>query len=109
MNNHILSFNFGNTDYVLISTTFNSTQLSFLVDTQADITIIKKFALSPDILIDTSRKTNIHGVTDGVTQSYGLTNAQIHLTNTFTVEQEFNVVHDSFPIPTNDILGKDFI
>lgn len=74
-----------------------------MVDTQADISLVKKSVLSLDSVIDIYRKTNIFGVTDGVVQSHGVIQSLL-LFNEVELDQEF-----SFPIPADGILGKDFI
>lgn len=87
---------------------FSDEPITFLIDTQADISILKKSSIYFDSIVDVNNKTNIHGVTDGFVQSLGVLNAQIFIANHF-IDQQLHIVPNSFPIQTNGILGKDFL
>lgn len=81
----------------------------FLLDTQAQISILKPNNLDQDIKIRTKDSCGITGVTDGRVQSLGATTARLFLSNSFVISQEFQVVNSSFPIPVDGILGQDFL
>lgn len=57
--------------------------------------------------IDTSYIIRIKGVTNDIIQSFGTVSLQIYF-NDCTIEHIFHVVPDSFNIPADGILGKDF-
>lgn len=78
------------------------------MDSQADISVIKSTTLLPDTLVNTGYKTNISGVTDGIVESLGSVTLSLLFDNS-TVKHPLTVVPKSFPIPTDGILGKDFI
>lgn len=79
-----------------------------MLDTGAEISIIKKQCLKPDIKIDDSFKINIKGVTDNIIKSYGIIDNELISTD-FSIFHEFHVVSNSFNIPADGIIGKDFI
>lgn len=81
----------------------------FLIDTQAQISIIKINTLHSNTQINTDEKFNITGVTDGRVVSLGCYTESIFLDNKTKIPQNFQVVSAKFPIPTAGILGQDFI
>lgn len=81
---------------------------TFLIDSQADISVIKKSSLCQDTFIDTANITNIYGVTSGKVTSYGTLSSTLTFNN-HNIDHEFTVVSGDFPIPTDGIIGKDFI
>lgn len=94
--------------FVNVDTNISSKQLTFLVDTGADISIVKQNNLLPSTLFSTNTQVNISGVTSGVAKSIGVTNAELSF-ETGTINQNLHIVDESFPIPTDGILGLDFI
>lgn len=81
---------------------------SFLVDTQADISVLKYDALIENTEIDSSEKINIKGVTDGSIASLGTILANLTFPN-LIVQHRFHIVPNTFNIPSEGILGKDFV
>lgn len=81
---------------------------SFLVDTQADISIIKHDVLNNDVHINSTDIIRIRGVTDELVSSLGTIENEI-FTNDFSVYHEFHVVSNNFGIPADGIIGKDFL
>lgn len=103
-----MNVNHNNTDYISVPLDIaNELTPKFLVDSQADISLIKHGALNNDVPINTFNTILIKGVTDGQIESLGVIKALINLNNQ-NIPQIFHVVDDSFPIPTAGILGKDF-
>lgn len=84
-----------------------NTKLTFLIDTGADISLIKN---SSDNFqdIDQNTITNIFGVGEGSTTSLGLVNIEL-ATNNYIIPHNFHIVNSNFPIPTDGIIGIDFI
>lgn len=82
--------------------------LTFLVDTQADISIIKFNSISNKNDINFSEKIWLKGITDQSIESLGTIYLNLQMENMQT-ETKFNVVNENFPIPSDGILGKDFI
>lgn len=83
--------------------------MTFLIDTQAEVSILKIGSTLPKTLIDTSDVCNLTGITDGRVTSFGSSIINIFLDKDNSLKQRFQIVKNSFPIPTDGILGKDFI
>lgn len=83
-------------------------ELTFLIDTQADVSLIKVNSLLSNTPIDTSTKCTLTGITDDSTKSFGTAFISLCLNNC-NFSQKFQVVSRTFPIPTHGILGKDFL
>uniref|UniRef100_A0A1Y1L2Y9 RNA-directed DNA polymerase n=2 Tax=Photinus pyralis TaxID=7054 RepID=A0A1Y1L2Y9_PHOPY len=85
---------------------------SFLVDTGADISVIKISKISQNYP-KYPKKCTIHGVTASTIQStFAITtNIFLDVDNRVEheVEHEFHIVSDDFPIPADGILGRDFL
>lgn len=79
-----------------------------MIDTGADISILKRSSLNSENQIDTTDKITIRGVTDSETYSVGSVKGQVKIENK-DIEQKFQIVDDNFPINTNGILGRDFL
>lgn len=82
--------------------------LTFLVDTQADVSVIKHKTINFDIKIDKNDTINIKGVTDGNTSTLGRIALELDL-DKYPLQHKFHVVTDEFNMPSDGILGKDFI
>lgn len=79
-----------------------------MVDTQADVSIIKINSINSDVQIDENEIIQLKGITDGIIYSLGT--AKINLIfNDHFISHKFNIVNEEFPIPSNGIIGKDFI
>lgn len=98
----ILSFNLSLSNFVEFDINFNTS--SFLVDTGADISIIKQSYVQE---INKSELINITGITSGTDSTIGTTKLKLFKNNT-VFDMTFHVVSDNFPIPTNGLLGVDF-
>lgn len=79
-----------------------------MIDTQADISLIKLNRLKPRECIDTSEVIRITGITDEPINTIGSLQATIG-NDDFNVDFPFQVVPDHFHIPSDGILGKDFL
>lgn len=81
--------------------------LTFLVDTGADISLLKQFN-NEYRRLDKSHATKISGIGQGTMTSLGSIQLDLRV-DKFIVPHEFQVVHWSFPIPCDGILGIDFM
>lgn len=85
---------------------------TFLVDTQADISLIKQSAIHSHFNIakhlNTSQITQIRGITNHVIRSIGTISIRFYIHNVALL-CTLHVVPDDFNIPSDGILGKDFI
>lgn len=93
-----MQINYSNSDF----------ENKFLVDSQAEVSLIKISSLSDDSIINTNEIINIVGVTDGSVKSLGTIYTTIFIGNT-EIEIELVVVPHNFPIPVDGIIGKDFL
>lgn len=76
-----------------------------MVDTQADISVIKEKALNCNFV--RSEIVRIKGVA-GATSSIGTIETDLYFEN-FPMNHKFHVVSNEFDIPSDGILGKDFL
>lgn len=105
---NIFSLNLNCSDFLILECSDFYGQKTFILDTQADISVIKLQSLKANVFIDDAEGIRIHGVTDGVTESFGTINTEI-LINDLELTHTFHVVPDNFCIPSDGIIGKDFI
>lgn len=82
--------------------------LVILVDSQADISIIKISALKDSIKLDKEDIISMKGITNEKTVSLGSCKININI-NTLSIEHKFHVVADDFHMPAHGIMGKDFL
>jgi len=82
-------------------------ELVFLVDTGADISIVKE---NSDVFHDIQDNYIIakKGISQDVTKSKGLTSIEIQTTK-YLIPHDFHIVDSQFAIPCDGILGIDFI
>lgn len=79
-----------------------------MVDSQADISIIKSNCVPKRTPIDNTDLVRIQGVTTGFLTSIGSIHFNL-LLEKLQIPHLFHIVDDSFPIPTDGIIGKDFL
>ena len=92
--------------YVSIECTTSDTPLDLLVDTGADISIVKISAINNDFLTENTIK--ISGITEDTLQSIGSAKLILEIDGE-QLEHDFHVVNEDFPVPGSGILGLDFI
>lgn len=103
----IYSFNLNYSDYIELKTNISHENLSILVDSQADVCVIKQNSLQCDFEIDTSDIIEITGVIKTPIYSLGAVNIQI-FANGLIITHKFHVMPNSFNIPSDGIIGRDF-
>lgn len=80
-----------------------------MVDTQADVSIIKSNAIQNfKENINVSDVVSLKGISENQTESLGSLNMDVEISE-LQIPNKFHVVSDKFPIPSHGILGKDFI
>lgn len=104
----IYSLNPNYSDFVILETSICSRKCTFLIDTQADISIIKIGTLNFHVTYDTSEIIRITGITDDPICSLGVVATEL-ISDNFEVTHPLHVVPNSFHIPSDGILGKDFL
>lgn len=82
-------------------------RLIFLVDTGADISILKEEADYFNSIQDDSI-INIQGISQEIIESKGLTSIELQ-TDKYIIPHSFHIVNQQFPIPCDGIIGIDFI
>lgn len=82
---------------------------TLIIDSGADISLFKLGKISPYQKINPIRKFNLTGVTEGTTETLGETSTNLRFYNNLTINHSFQIVSDNFPIPTDGILGRDFL
>lgn len=82
--------------------------VNLIVDTGADVSIIKENRLNDFQKIFIDQKCTINGVTDGKVETIGRTSGNIILNDTL-IPHHFQVVTKNFPVQTDGILGRDFL
>lgn len=78
------------------------------MDCGSDISVLKSTKIKPHQNYNPNDNCAIAGIGSGTTNSYGslTTNLQI---DEFSLQHKFHLVNDDFPIPTDGILGRDFL
>lgn len=79
-----------------------------LVDTGAEISILKPGKVRPDQLINLDEQCKITGINNHTVNTFGTTVSTINLNSTNEITHKFQVVQQDFPITTDGILGRDF-
>lgn len=82
--------------------------LSFLLDTGAAISIVKENTLLSNVSINEFNKCHIQGIGNSLVETKGIIGTNIYLQN-FKFFHTFHVVSNNFPINYDGILGLDFL
>lgn len=96
------------TNFITLKLEMCDKPCTFIVDTGADISIIKEHILEPSTNIYTKHKCIINGVTRGKIETIGIAYTNI-LLNHMKIPANFQVVEKDFPIITDGIVGRDFL
>lgn len=96
-------------DFIEVDTNIKSGRTQFLLDSQADVSIIKSCAIAKYSETNLAEIIRIKGITDEVIHSLGTIYITIDFDDNSQLEHKFPVVPDSFPIPADGIIGKDFL
>lgn len=95
-------------DFVNITTTAANGAQTFLIDTQADISVIKETSIENQQIVDENDIIFIKGITNATIQTTGSTTLEICLGNQ-SLTHKFHIVPDIFNIHVEGIIGKDFL
>lgn len=95
------------TDYVELNTNLTRNGY-FLVDSQADISVIKLNSLVGNFTLDKFEIKEIKGVTDEPILSLGFIYLEIFVDD-LKITHKFHIMPNYYNIPSDGILGKDFI
>lgn len=96
-------------NFITLFVQMNNTKCTFIIDSGADISVFKWSGISPTQHINQTKRHTITGVTDGILETLGETATLLKTSNGLTFQHSFQLVHENFPIPTNGLLGRDFL
>lgn len=96
-----VSLNLAN--YISSKSTLNDRVLTLLIDSGADISQIEITR------IDTNATISLNGIGKGITYTIGKVHADLKIKNLLLIQPSFRVVQDDFPIPSDGMLGLDFL
>lgn len=95
-------------DFISVKSPQSKHDIHLLIDTEADISILKVSNLLDNINFDTKDIIKMKGITSQRINSLGSLQFRLTLHNMHLVHKFF-IVSDEFPIPCAGILGKDFL
>ena len=81
----------------------------FIVDTGADISLLKKDCIRSDILCNPRDRIKIQGINKDCIETLASTHSKIFFPNIKTVDHKFHIVGDNFNLNCSGILGIDFL
>lgn len=109
---NVFNINPNFSDYVIFKSKLNPDGSTYLIDTQADISLVKASAITPNFnwmrKIDSSNVIDIKGITKNSIRSLGTITINFYIENV-VLPCTLHVVPDEFNVPSDGILGKDFI
>lgn len=82
---------------------------SFLIDSGAEISLIKVENIKTTELINIQEKCNITGINLETIETLGTISTFLNLPNGIKIPHKFQIVPQDLPIPTDGILGRDFL
>lgn len=85
-----------------------SESANLLIDTGADLNLIKLSSLKDDLLVSSKKIYNMQGINDQLVSTMGSTMLTV-LINGRKYDTEFQVVSASFPVTGDGILGNPFL
>ena len=95
--------------FVKLFNFYTNKLLVLLVDTGADISLIKSQNINEKNKINSNELKSLSGIGEGTVNSIGSTQLELRVENFAVVTHKFHVVHDDFPIPCDGIVGMDFL
>lgn len=105
---NIYTLNPNYSDFIELTISISSRKCTFLIDTQADIHTYKSWCLKFICSFRYFRTIQITGITDDPISSLGFVDTEL-IDENFLITHPLHVVSNSFHIPSDGILGKDFL
>lgn len=105
---NIYSFNPNFSDFIEIPVEHSSQNCSFLIDTQADISLIKFSSLREKANFDTRYTVTLRGISSSGIDTFGILSTRLFF-NDESILHQLHVTPNSINILSNGILGKDFL
>lgn len=100
------SINKNENDFILVNMTSAVKPIKLIIDTGADISLIKINTLNKNVKILDKFKARFSGITETYVESLGIVYCHI-IVNNIVIKHAFHVVPENFNIPTDGIFGKD--
>lgn len=95
-------------DFISVSSPNTASNILFLIDTEAKISLIKRSKIPQSMVLNTNEKILLKGITSERIESMGTVKI-ILVFHHISIEFKLHVVGDAFDIPSHGILGKDFL
>lgn len=105
----IHAINLNAVNFVTLHVEMMNCKCTFIVDSGADVSLFKVTKVPPMQIVDLNKKLRITGVTDGVTETIAEARTYITFDKNLKLDHSFQLVSENFPIPTDGILGRDFL
>lgn len=104
----VYSVNVTASNFITLDTNVTNSPCTFIVDTGADVSIFKPNNISVNLIYDPQNQSVLRGITNQEILSLGSVNINL-VSNNLNLPHSFQLVDNSFPIPTDGILGRDFL
>lgn len=104
----ILAFDLNFSDFIIVESNISEDDITLLIDTQAEISVIRQSTIQNQKEICTNDIISIKGVTLESIVTLGTVNIELQI-NGLVFENTFHVVPDEFNISSDGIIGKDFL
>lgn len=95
-------------DFISVPSPSTKNNLHILIDTEAEISILKLSSINNLQIINRSDTIFMRGITTEKQQSLGSIKIPI-IFHHLSIEHTFHIVSNDFPLTCNGILGKDFM
>lgn len=86
-----------------------NSKCTLIIDSGADTSLFKIGKISALQKINPAKKFSLTGVTEGSMETLAETTTNLRFHNGLIVNHTFQIVPNEFPIPTDGILGRDFL
>jgi RNase H-like domain found in reverse transcriptase/Reverse transcriptase (RNA-dependent DNA polymerase)/Integrase zinc binding domain/Retroviral aspartyl protease len=95
-------------NFVTLSIEQQGRPATFLIDSGADISLFKQNDFLKQFPINSTNSCRIRGIGENTHNSLGTLEVPLHFNN-FVINHSFQIVDQNFPIPSDAILGRDFL
>lgn len=109
MVNKFFSVSTAYSNFVTLNIDASDKHLTFLIDSGAEISLIKAEKVKPNELVNVQNKCNITGINTESLETLGTISTVLNVPNGIKIPQNFQVIPQNVPIPTDGIIGRDFL
>lgn len=86
-----------------------NSKCTLIIDSGADVSLFKSGKISVNQPIDRNIKYKLSGITNGISETIAETTTNLRFNDCLQISHNFQIVGNDFPIPTDGILGRDFL